>query len=128
MNGKLFVAALIGISTSAFAASPKATPGALEKGKASFAINCAPCHGNEGAGDGPAAAALNPRPRNFKTEVFKNGDSVESIFASVTKGLTGTAMIAFAHLPEEERWAISHFVASLLPGKAKSAEADEIKK
>jgi mono/diheme cytochrome c family protein len=28
---------------------------------------CGSCHGNKGAGDGPAAAGLNPKPRNFVT-------------------------------------------------------------
>lgn len=30
-----------------------------------FAGRCTPCHGANGAGDGVAAAALTPRPRNF---------------------------------------------------------------
>ena len=44
---------------------PKKTPQLVEKGKASFALNCAACHGAKGEGDGAAAAALNPKPRNF---------------------------------------------------------------
>lgn len=31
-----------------------------------FATRCTPCHGNEGRGDGPASASLNPRPRDFQ--------------------------------------------------------------
>ena len=30
-----------------------------------FSERCATCHGPQGRGDGPAGAALNPRPRNF---------------------------------------------------------------
>jgi mono/diheme cytochrome c family protein len=30
-----------------------------------FATRCTPCHGKNGFGDGEAAAALNPHPRNF---------------------------------------------------------------
>ncbi len=91
----------------------KSTPELINKGKASFAVSCAACHGTMGAGDGPAAAALNPKPRNLATEKFKNGDTAQKIFGTISKGLPGTVMVAFGHLPEEERWALTHFVMSL---------------
>src|SRR6266404_4986809 len=37
----------------------------LDEGKSLFAANCASCHGDTGAGDGPAAGALAPSPTNF---------------------------------------------------------------
>lgn len=37
----------------------------VEAGKAKFQQLCAVCHGPAGAGDGPAAAGLNPKPRSF---------------------------------------------------------------
>lgn len=42
-----------------------------EAGKAAFEVNCSSCHGMAGKGDGPIAAALNPRPRDFTTGEFK---------------------------------------------------------
>jgi mono/diheme cytochrome c family protein len=33
--------------------------------------NCNSCHGMEGKGDGPVAAALDPKPRNFTVGDFK---------------------------------------------------------
>ena len=33
--------------------------------------NCNSCHGMEGKGDGPVAAALDPKPRNFAVADFK---------------------------------------------------------
>ncbi len=33
--------------------------------------NCNSCHGMEGKGDGPVAAALDPKPRNFSVGDFK---------------------------------------------------------
>lgn len=47
----------------------QATPDNLAKGKALFDGSCAPCHGTTGAGDGAAAAALNPKPADFKTPI-----------------------------------------------------------
>lgn len=38
--------------------------GDAAKGKAMYDQFCAACHGTSGKGDGPAAAALNPRPRD----------------------------------------------------------------
>ncbi|HEU4385543.1 MAG TPA: cytochrome c [Anaeromyxobacteraceae bacterium] len=101
---------------SAFAAragEPKKTPELLAKGKASFELNCASCHGPSGAGDGPAAAALDPKPRNLATAPLKKGDKPAQIFATLGQGLPNTAMIAFTHLPEEERWALAYHVAAL---------------
>lgn len=37
----------------------------VEKGKEIFAQRCVPCHGTAGHGDGPASAALDPKPRKF---------------------------------------------------------------
>jgi mono/diheme cytochrome c family protein len=42
------------------------------KGKEMFVkTNCNSCHGMEGKGDGPVAAALDPKPRNYVVGDFK---------------------------------------------------------
>jgi len=46
-----------------------ASPDNIAKGKVLFTGNCAPCHGAAGAGDGPAASALNPKPADFKSPI-----------------------------------------------------------
>ncbi|HYQ80813.1 MAG TPA: cytochrome c [Anaeromyxobacteraceae bacterium] len=109
----LFAAAAVLAAGAARAGEPKKTPELLSKGKASFEMNCASCHGSGGAGDGAAAAALNPKPTNLATGKLKGGDKPAQIFATLGKGVPGTAMIAFTHLPEEERWAISYHVVEL---------------
>lgn len=100
-------------------AKPKKTPAMIEKGKAAFATNCVPCHGEKGEGNGAAAAALNPKPRNFVTEPFKQGDKVEQIFETLNKGVPGSTMVAFTALSEEDRWALAYFVTTLRPAPAK---------
>lgn len=37
-----------------------------------FGTFCGPCHGPAGKGDGPAAASLNPKPRNFTDGKYMN--------------------------------------------------------
>lgn len=53
-------------------AAPAATPAAAGGGEASpaaakkyFETKCVVCHGESGKGDGPGAAALNPKPRDL---------------------------------------------------------------
>jgi hypothetical protein len=43
------------------------TPNLLQKGKELFQANCSSCHGDNGEGNGSAAATLNPKPRNFRS-------------------------------------------------------------
>lgn len=111
------------LAGAAHAAGPDVTPALLEKGKASFSTNCAPCHGEKGDGTGVAAAALNPKPRNFNTEPFKNGNKPDNVFQTLTTGLPGTVMAPFGHLPEEERWALTHYVVTTFVKKGATKPA-----
>ncbi len=107
------ICSLVAATALAGEGGPKKTPALVEKGKASYQRNCAGCHGEKGAGDGPAAAAINPKPRNFATDAFKNGAKPAQIFATLGAGIPGTSMAPFGFLPEEERWAVAHYVADL---------------
>lgn len=94
-------------------APPAKTPELLAAGKTSFNTNCSSCHGATGLGDGIAAAALNPKPRNFKTEAFKFGNTPDAIFATIAKGSPGTAMIGWPQLADNERWGLAYYILSL---------------
>lgn len=100
-------------ATAADSKFSKATPELIAKGKTAYQTSCASCHGDTGDGNGPAGQYLKPKPRNFKTDPFKNGNSPDQIFASITKGLPGTAMAPFGHLGEEVRWGITHYILSM---------------
>lgn len=97
---------------------PKKTPDLIAKGKASYEMNCASCHGDKGLGDGVAAAALEPKPRNLVTGPYRNGTKPGQVFATLEKGIEGTTMISFGHLPADERWALTYYVLDLRGGKA----------
>ena len=47
-----------------------ASTGDAAKGKDTFAKTCAICHGNTGKGDGPAGAALNPKPKDLTDKAY----------------------------------------------------------
>ncbi len=86
----------------------------IEQGKVLFTTNCASCHGNEGKGDGVAAAVLNPPPRNFhNTEGWTKGTDFPSMFTSIQKGITGTGMIGYDFIPIEDRIALIHYIRTL---------------
>ncbi len=100
------------------------TPELVSHGKELFGQQCVSCHGVEGKGDGPAAAALDPHPRNFhQTEGWQNGWKPSQIFYTLQHGARG-AMSSYATLPAEGRWALAHFVASLNPQPKTDDTAD----
>jgi mono/diheme cytochrome c family protein len=94
----------------ALAGSPKMAA----RGKELFQTNCASCHGPQGRGDGPAAAALNPKPRNFTSpDGWTNGTTIADIFRTLSTGVKGSAMVAYDTFPSEDRFALAHYVQSL---------------
>ncbi len=97
---------------------PKKTPDLVAKGKASYEMNCATCHGDKGLGDGVAAAGLEPKPRNLVSGPYRNGTKPAQVFATLEKGIEGTTMISFNHLPADERWALTYYVLDLRGGKS----------
>jgi mono/diheme cytochrome c family protein len=66
------------------------------RGQLVYETRCAPCHGAGGGGDGPAAAALDPKPRNFHDPAFWKGRTREQLRLVVEQGRPGTLMAPFA--------------------------------
>src|SRR2546422_7466071 len=81
------------------------------KGKAVYVKWCAGCHGDTGAGDGPAASHMLPRPRDFTGAIYKIRTTAsgqlptdQDVLRSIDDGLPGTAMPAWKdRLSERER-------------------------
>ena len=112
---RLLVLAAIGLS-----------PGALNDlnaqdttaGKAVYAKWCQGCHGDTGAGDGPAARAMLPRPRNFTGAVYKIRETASGqlptdadVMRAIDDGLPGSAMPAWkGRLSEAERRNVMAYV------------------
>lgn len=94
------------------AGAPKKSAELIAQGKVSYTANCVTCHGEKGDGMGDAGKYMNPHPRDFGKDKFKNGDTPDAVFKSITKGLDGTSMAQFGQLPETERWALVYYVLS----------------
>lgn len=89
----------------------------LHRGKQLYQGRCAICHGMNGQGDGPASLFLGVNPRNFISEGFKFRTTPsgalptdDDLFRTVTVGFPAYGMPGFHYLPEEDRWAIVHYI------------------
>jgi high-affinity iron transporter len=92
---------------------PAAAP-SLARGKAVYQQQCTSCHGDLGAGDGPAAAGLDPAPANLADAATLRDASPLDFYRRVSIGVVGTAMPAFEQrLSTQDRWAVAAY-ASLL--------------
>jgi cytochrome c553 len=80
------------ILAAAVALQGTAVAGDVTAGKAKFNQLCATCHGMTGQGDGPAAAAMNPKPRSFADAEWQASTSDERIAEVTKKGGAGTGL------------------------------------
>jgi mono/diheme cytochrome c family protein len=95
----------------------------VARGAAVYKSNCAVCHGDKGMGDGPAGAALVPKPRNLVEGKWKQGGTSVDLFNTLVKGIPGSPMAAFNYLPVNDRWALVHFMRSITKDKPADDEA-----
>jgi len=72
-------------SASAGAPAPPAAV-SLELGEKVFRQRCVVCHGETGHGDGAAAAALNPHPRNFHDAAYMKSRTDDELLLTIHNG------------------------------------------
>ena len=93
----------------------------LASGRRLYAKDCAPCHGETGAGDGDGAAGLDPPPTPFRGPYLERL-TPRQVFHALTHGMPGTAMASFADAYDErQRWDVAFFVPTLRVGFAPAA-------
>jgi mono/diheme cytochrome c family protein len=95
------------------------TAAMLERGAGIYKLNCVPCHGAGGRGDGPAAANLDPKPRNHTDRTVMDKLSDAEIARTIRLGGLPKGMPqmpSHPHIGDEDLSALVAFVRSLSVG------------
>ena len=100
----------------------------------SKALNCADCHGIDGAGNGPQTIAFekNPttselynepglhdvwdnlnQPRNLQLGMYRGGRRPIDLFRRIHAGIKGSRMPSFKNTPHEDIWNIVNYILSV---------------
>ncbi len=93
--------------------------------QALYETDCSSCHGLLGYGDGPLASSLEIPPSNFHEMDRQYSRSVYDLYNTITLGVSGTPMPAFAQLNDEQRWALA-FMVSQYSGKKEQREEGKL--
>ncbi|MCB9120874.1 MAG: c-type cytochrome [Caldilineaceae bacterium] len=93
--------------------APASKPSAL-LGATLYQQNCAPCHGQQGAGDGPQAATLDVSPKRLDDAVAMREIAPAAAFHQAKYGSESGAMPAFSiFLNDEQIWQALAYAWSL---------------
>ncbi|MEN4828799.1 FTR1 family protein [Pseudomonas sp. P39-UII1] len=83
------------------------------RGASLYAQNCSICHGDTGAGDGPAGVGLEPAPANLRDVARLDQLSLFDLYNTLALGIDGTEMPSFAdQLDDRQRWDVAAYIAS----------------
>lgn len=89
--------------------------GDAAKGKETYTNMCAACHGPEGKGDGVAAAALDPKPRDLSDAAYVSTLSNEHLYKVINEGgasvgLSPTMAAWGGALSEQDIWNVIAYI------------------
>jgi cbb3-type cytochrome oxidase cytochrome c subunit/cytochrome c553 len=90
------------------------------RGQRFYARNCAGCHGSRGAGDGPGAAGLHPKPANFA----EHEDTQDRLSEALWQGVAGSAMPGWRDVPTADLAAVALVVRGFSVSQAQAAVTD----
>ena len=101
-------------------AKEKQEKGDPKKGKEKYMENmrCSACHGDSGKGDGPAAIALNPKPRNYTDCAVMSKKSDGELFKVIKEGGPAVGLSPLmapfgSQLNDKEVWDVVAFIRSI---------------
>lgn len=82
----LSLVCLIAACSGAGGERQKPGPEAMAQAEALYKSRCARCHGDTGRGDGPEAAKLTPKPRNFSSATWQLAVSDRHLEKAIREG------------------------------------------
>ncbi|AKA21683.1 cystathionine gamma-synthase [Pseudomonas chlororaphis] len=95
------------------------------RGAPLYAQHCSVCHGDTGAGDGPAGVGLTPPPANLRDAARLDHLSLYAIYNTLGLGVEGTDMPSFAdQLDDRQRWDLATYIAGFTADPA-AAKGDK---
>jgi mono/diheme cytochrome c family protein len=81
----------------------------IELGKKLFVANCLTCHGPQGHGDGPGAAALEKKPADLPKRIKDTGEKDGELFWKISEGRA--PMVTWkGTLSETQRWELVNYI------------------
>lgn len=128
------IAAIGGLLPGGAAAAPPADSATLARGAELFVRQCSACHGAAGDGAGSFAYLLNPRPRNILAGKFRltttqnQMPSDGDLLRTITRGMPGSAMPSWGHLPADDLSALVMYVRKLRADAARSEVAAAVQR
>lgn len=130
------LAALLGVSAACGQEQPSgnSTKTTATAGQKLYVQHCAGCHGATGDGNGPAAAFLFPKPRNFQFGKFRLVSTENQVPAKadlealLVRGMPGSSMPSWAHLKPDERALLAQEVYRLTGEGARGRYIENLKK
>jgi cytochrome c oxidase cbb3-type subunit 2 len=94
----------------------------LARGRLVYDGICAACHGKDGRGDGPIAANLQTKPRDFTGGFFKDRSTASGqlptdfdLLRTVTNGIHNSTMPAFKNMAAADRWDVVQYLKTFSP-------------
>jgi mono/diheme cytochrome c family protein len=90
----------------------------LADAKTLYINNCAPCHGDKGKGDGPAAIALDPKPADHSSAVVQS-ETDGSLFWKISEGRNSMPSYKKT-LTDKQRWELVNYIRTLSKGQGKT--------
>ncbi len=104
---------------------PEGLQGDLKRGGDFYMHNCITCHGAGGAGDGPRAYFINPKPANFQLPQYRERLNRPALYAAIRDGKFASEMPAWGkvltpqQLADVTEFVFQSFIASQASAKKK---------
>jgi mono/diheme cytochrome c family protein len=89
------------------------SPEARQTGGATYAAQCAICHGVDADGRGQRREGMNPPPANLRVPPWSETATAGRTFLAIRNGVPRTAMPPWPTLSDQQIWQLVAYITSL---------------